>query len=245
MLRFSRSGYDVQDLVFRIWVGMPRSGFFIHEAGFTATPRRFEPLYSYRHSAGVLRPNGSKRKDHIMQPKEREAVRKRAARMLRRAGLVITPEEETRMEIADFGLGDLGRMGLEIIVYVNNDRYCAKELILFPFQTCPEHRHPPLSEKNPGKQETFRCRWGTVYLYIPGEPARRPKARIYEKYSGSLTARNEIVLKPGNQYTLPPNTLHWFQAGKNGAVVSEFSSVSVDVSDVFTDLEINRMAGIE
>lgn len=41
-------------------------------------------------------------------------------------------------------------------------------------------------------------------------------------------------------YTLPPDTLHWFQAGEEGAIVSESSTKSVDESDVFTDPEIRR-----
>jgi D-lyxose ketol-isomerase len=43
------------------------------------------------------------------------------------------------------------------------------------------------------------------------------------------------------QYTIPPNTLHWFQAGEGGAIVSEFSSMSVDEKDVFTDPNIVRV----
>ena len=38
---------------------------------------------------------------------------------------------------------------------------CAKELILMPRQTCPEHWHPPVGGE-PGKEETFRCRWGEI-----------------------------------------------------------------------------------
>jgi D-lyxose ketol-isomerase len=40
------------------------------------------------------------------------------------------------------------------------------------------------------------------------------------------------------------NTLHWFQGGKNGAVVSEFSSTSTDEKDFFTDPEIQRITKI-
>jgi D-lyxose ketol-isomerase len=48
------------------------------------------------------------------------------------------------------------------------------------------------------------------------------------------------VLRPGEQFTVPPNTRHWFQAGPDGAVVSEFSTQSRDDLDVFTDPEISR-----
>jgi len=65
---------------------------------------------------------------------------------LERAGVILRPDEKKAIEVADFGLGveSLARLGLEILVYVNTDRVCAKELVLFPRQTCPEHRHPPI-----------------------------------------------------------------------------------------------------
>ncbi len=47
-------------------------------------------------------------------------------------------------------------------------------------------------------------------------------------------------LEPGDQHTIPPETLHWFQAGPDGAIVSEFSTESRDDLDVFTDPEIGR-----
>ena len=166
----------------------------------------------------------------------------KAHALLRNAGIVITDAEKRGMQVLDFGLpaSMFPAIGLEIVVYENNDRYCAKELILFPRQTCPEHRHPAVAGK-PGKQETFRCRWGEVYLYVPGDPVKtRPKATLPEGKRATFTAGHEIVLKPGDQYTLPPNTLHWFQGGPKGAIVSEFSSTSTDEHDVFTDKEIKR-----
>ncbi len=161
--------------------------------------------------------------------------------MLKRAGIVITPDEHAKMEVADMGFGDIEHLGLEIIVYENNARYCAKELILFPWQICPEHAHPPIDKSNTGKQETFRCRWGEVYLYVEGEPTPNPSARVPEKYAKYLRVNHEIILRPGDQYTLKPNSLHWFQAGKKGAVVSEFSSPSIDETDIFTDPGIVRV----
>jgi D-lyxose ketol-isomerase len=93
----------------------------------------------------------------------------------------------------------------------------------------------------PGKQETFRCRWGEVYLYVPGDPARTcSKAVLPEGKRAAFTVTREIILKPGDQYTLPPDTLHWFQGGPKGAIVSEFSSTSTDENDAFTDKEIKR-----
>jgi D-lyxose ketol-isomerase len=155
------------------------------------------------------------------------------------AGIILTPEEATSIEVADFGLGELERTGLELVVYVNTERVCAKELVLFPRQTCPEHLHPPIGNE-PGKEETFRCRWGTVYLYVAGEPTPRPRARPPAGREQTYTVWHEQVLQPGQQYTIPPNTLHWFQAGDEGAVVSEFSTRSRDEYDIFTDQQIRR-----
>jgi len=180
-----------------------------------------------------------------MKSQQVSRARKRTLAMLRKAHIAVTAGEAARIEVADFGLNDLKTLGLELIVYENNGRYCAKELVMFPGQTCPEHRHPPLAEGNPGKQETFRCRWGEVFLYTEGEPAARPKAKIPSRYRGSFTVRHEIILHPGDQYTIPPNTLHWFQAGKQGAVVSEFSSTSSDDTDIFTDQNIRRTPAYE
>jgi D-lyxose ketol-isomerase len=55
---------------------------------------------------------------------------------------------------------------------------------------------------------------------------------------------HELILDPGEQYTIPPNTLHWFQAGDQGAIVSEFSSISRDDIDIFTDPRIRRIPEI-
>jgi D-lyxose ketol-isomerase len=167
------------------------------------------------------------------------AAQQQAREYLSRAGIVITPEEATNIEVADFGLNELDDTGLELVVYVNTDRVCAKELVLFPRQTCPQHYHPPVAGE-PGKEETFRCRWGEVYLYVPGEATPHPKAIPPKGREGTYNVWHEIILRPGEQYTLNPNTPHWFQSGDEGAVVSEFSTRSRDESDIFADPQIQR-----
>lgn len=47
------------------------------------------------------------------------------------------------------------------------------------------------------------------------------------------------------QYTLGPDTLHWFQSGPRGAVLSEFSTRSMDAKDFFTDPEIQRITKVK
>jgi D-lyxose ketol-isomerase len=174
-----------------------------------------------------------------------EAVRIRGEAMefLGKAGIVITPAESGSIETADFGLNDFYNTGLGVLVYVNTDRCCAKEIVMWPGQTCPEHRHPRVGE-DPGKEETFRCRWGTVYLYVEGAPSENRSCQPPESREGAYTVFKEVVLRPGDQYTLYPNTLHWFQAGPEGAVVSEFSTRSTDENDYFSDPEIQRITKV-
>ncbi len=168
----------------------------------------------------------------------------RAAEMLSRVGITLTGEEQKNIEVAEFGLNDLKKTGLELVIYVNTDRYCAKELVLFPGQTCPEHRHPAVGD-DPGKMETFRCRWGKVWLYVEGESTNPLQAQVPQGSEDFYTVYHEIELNPGEQYTIPPDTLHWFQAAGEGAIVSEFSSTSRDEFDVFTDPRIKRLPEIE
>nr|WP_245746308.1 D-lyxose/D-mannose family sugar isomerase [Evansella caseinilytica] len=152
-------------------------------------------------------------------------------------------EELAAIEYADFGLNNIEEEGLNLLVYVNNERYCAKELVLLPYQTCPEHKHPPVNG-TPGKRETFRCRQGKVYLYVEGANGLDETlihAALPQKNKQYYTAAKEIVLLPGEQFTIEPDTYHWFQAGEAGAVISEFSSPSDDASDVFQHPYVKRV----
>ena len=155
------------------------------------------------------------------------------------SNIVFASDELSSIEYADFGLSNFENEGLNLIVYENNDRYCAKEMVLLPFQTCPEHLHPNRNGE-PGKQETFRCRKGSVVLFVEGE-ANGVTVRVPEGKENYYTVKHGIVLMPGEQYTILPNTKHWFQAGEEGAIISEFSSNSDDSSDVFTDPSVKRV----
>lgn len=179
-----------------------------------------------------------------MKRTEVEHAQQRTATILQNASIILTKAEQEQIEIAHFGLGELEKQGLELITYINTDRYCAKDLVMFPRQTCPEHKHPPVGD-DPGKMETFRCRYGKVYLYIEGEETPNIKATIPQGSEPYYTVFHEVELSPGEQYTIPPNTLHWFQAGDEGAIISEFSSTSRDEADIFTDPRIIRDPSIE
>jgi D-lyxose ketol-isomerase len=174
-----------------------------------------------------------------MTNEQYEQARLRTLDFFDKAGVVVTPKEKKNIIVYDFEFDDLDNVGLEILVYVNTEKICAKELVLFPRQSCVEHCHPTIGDA-PGKEETFRCRWGKVFLYVPGEPTPNIGATIPENMKDHITVFHEIELNPGEQYTLFPDTLHWFQAGPEGAVISEFSTTNTDNIDKFTDPRIKR-----
>lgn len=176
-----------------------------------------------------------KKTDHDIQIKN-------ALEIYDKAHIVLTDEEKNNIEVADFNLGIVQNVGLQLVVYINTERVCAKEMVLTPFQTCPEHWHIPTNGQE-GKEETFRCRYGEVYLYVEGDGAEgNIKARLPKT---EVTVFHEIVLHPGEQFTITPGMKHWFQGGPEGAVVSEFSTHSTDETDIFTDKNIIRMPTIE
>lgn len=168
-----------------------------------------------------------------------EEARRKTLQYFEKANIALTKNEKANIEIADMGLNRLEEVGLQLVTYVNTDRYCAKEMVSFPRQTCPEHRHPEIKGE-PGKKETFRCRWGKVYLYVEGEFTENPSCKPPEGNEDCYTVGREIELNPGDQFTIPENTKHWFQGGSDGAIISEFSSPSRDEYDVFTNPNIER-----
>lgn len=167
-------------------------------------------------------------------------VRNEALELFEKANIILTEKEKANLEIADFGLNKVREVGLQLITYVNTDLVCAKELALLPGQICPEHKHPKRSFDE-GKEETFRCRYGKVFLYVEGEPTKSSEVLLPEEDQGYYTVFHEIILEVGMQHTIYPNTLHWFVAGLEGAVVSEFSTRSTDEEDIFTNNLIRRL----
>ena len=162
-----------------------------------------------------------------------------------KAHIVLTEEEKANIEVADLGLNMVDKVGLQLVVYINTDRVCAKEMVLTPHQVCPEHRHGPTNGQE-GKEETFRCRYGKVYLYTDSESGKGDKDKIGVPLPPTdVTVFNETVLLPGEQFTIMPGTLHWFTSGDEGAVISEFSTRSTDETDYFTDKRIVRAPSIE
>ena len=128
-----------------------------------------------------------------------EKTVKRALEFYEKAGIILNEDEKKRIEVVDYNLGIVDELGLEILTYVNTERVCAKEMVLFPYQTCAEHKHVPTNGKA-GKEETFRCRYGKVYLYVSGEGKKEDiKAKLPKT---DVSVFHEVILNPGEQYTI-------------------------------------------
>ena len=101
-----------------------------------------------------------------------------------KAPIILAEEEKKNLEITDYALGDAAATGTEIIIYVNTERCCAKEMALLPFQTCPEHRHAPIAEAIPARKKLFaaglaRCFYMWMVSRLPTRRPNRPKEYIW------------------------------------------------------------------
>ena len=175
----------------------------------------------------------------MITKRERERAIQHAWKLCQQTGIPLLDHEIGRIEVADFGLSEFEASGLAILALQVTQEVGIKLIALYPWQVCPEHRHPPQGDY-PGKEEIFRGQWGEVSLYVPGEPTPNPKGQPPPHRRDYCTVWHEIVLRPGDQYRTPPDTWHWFQAGPDGAVLWSFSSKVTDAEDVFLDPEVTR-----
>jgi len=160
------------------------------------------------------------------------AAHAEAVALIRRTGLVFTPEEWAKLAVNDFSLGRLRIEGWAFIDLLRTPRTRITLLVLLPHQTLPEHLHPAY-EGEAGKEETLRCLWGQTKVVVPGEPT--PGLLIPEGKDHYYTVRHAITLQPGEQCTVPPLTKHWFQAGPEGAVNMAFQNRVDETLNIFTD----------
>jgi D-lyxose ketol-isomerase len=174
----------------------------------------------------------------MITSKELQRAKKRALKILDQAGVQLGQEESGRLEVIDFGLGNLRVEGLQLLTMFQTDRIAGRILIMTPDQTEPEHWHPPFSD-NPGKQEIIRAVWGEVRFYLPGKDTMR-KGFLVPGKEHLYTMRHERLLAPGDTLVLEPGTKHWFQAGSEGAVFYSFSTMVRDGEDCFSDPRVRR-----
>jgi D-lyxose ketol-isomerase len=175
----------------------------------------------------------------MITQRERQEAIQHAWALCTKTGIPLLDREIDHIEVADFGLGEFKTSGLAILTLAVTRDVGIKLIALYPWQICPEHRHPPVGDY-PGKEETFRGLWGQAWGYVPGEPTPDPKARVPEHRRPYYTSWREVDLGPGHQHTSSPNEWHWFQAGPEGAVILSISSRPTDYQDDFQDPNVQR-----
>ena len=165
-------------------------------------------------------------------------VQQKAHALIGKSGFRITDGERTEIAVADFGLNDIYKEGIQVLTFFETDRIAGKVLVLLPNQTEPEHWHPPVGD-DPGKEEVIRALWGDLRFYVSGED-NMEAGFIPEGKEQFYTLRHEIIMKPGDQLEFAPGEKHWFQAGPRGAVLYSFSTTVRDNLDQFTDPHVVR-----
>ena len=113
-------------------------------------------------------------------------MQERVTQALAQAGMVLTPQEQTQIEVVDFGLSELERTGLQLVMYINNDRYCAKELVMIPRQTL-RTASPSTAQRDQSRQA------GDLSLPLGQGLALRGR-RAEPGDSGACTGRQRTIL---------------------------------------------------
>jgi D-lyxose ketol-isomerase len=166
-------------------------------------------------------------------PELAKAVFQQGVELIRKIDFPLTPADWAELKVNDFGLGDLRNEGFVFADLLRTDRVRLTLLILLPYQSLPEHLHPPYGSE-PGKEETLRCLWGETRVYVPGTP-NNPAIRIPKGKEAYYTSLHEVVIRPGEQCTVKPNLAHWFQGGTEGGVNLAFQNRVNEDLNIFTD----------
>ena len=137
----------------------------------------------------------------------------------------------------DFGKGDFTSFGMGGVFWCNEkaEGYFGHEIYLLPGQNIPEHRHLPTTDAAGQpvrcKIESWQVRHGSVYGFSEvGEPnlekypeAKAMLSKLQIPYLKCVHVEKWVA--DGKVYKLAgPETWHFMQAGKEGAIVTEYAT---------------------
>lgn len=166
------------------------------------------------------------------------SVMSQVKEIIQKSKLNVTNCELMKIQVTDFGLGDLKQYGAQIITLSDTDLIGVKLIVLLPDQILPEHYHPRVDEYM-GKQEIVRGEWGQTFVYDEGTANDFGKQRVSSELE-NYTAFNETLLGRAEQLLIEPRTKHWFMGGPEGSIIWSFSSKVLDKNDVFTNKSVKR-----
>ena len=158
-----------------------------------------------------------------------------AQELIAKSGFQLSPEELERLEVNDFGLGDVRKEGFVFVDILRSDQLRIVIIVLLPNQTLPQHIHPPYEGETTGKEETLRVLYGQTRVYSETQKADEEGAMIPEGKGKYYTDRNAVLLNVSEQFVIPPNTSHWFQACAEGSVNITFQKRVDETRNIFFD----------
>ncbi len=177
-----------------------------------------------------------------MDQKEKDDIQKETLATLKKFKnqCPLTEDDLSKLEFVDFGLKNIRVEGLQLITLQEAQQFCVRVLIMLPNQTEPEHWHPPFDDTI-GKEELLRVVAGQLRVYTQGEETLK-EGFIVSGKEHCYTARCEHILNPAEQIFFAPGKdgKHWFQGGKDGAIVLCLAGKTKDKADYFTDPNIIR-----
>jgi len=167
-----------------------------------------------------------------MTPEQQKEIIQQATDLINKSGLKLSGHEWSQLAINDMGLGDIAREGFAFVDILRSSKLRITVLVLLPSQTLPQHMHPPY-EGEQGKEETLRVLYGHTKVFVEG--AGNTDVHIPTGKDQYYTAKQEIALDAGGQYTVAPGIKHWFQAGAKGSVNMTFQNRVDETKNVFDD----------
>lgn len=169
-----------------------------------------------------------------MTPQQLKAAQKQARDLIGKSGLVLSSDEWSQLAVNDMGLENFSNEGFVFVDILRSERVRITVLVLLPDQSLPQHLHPSY-EGEPGKEETLRVLYGNTKVFVEGQAGSDIKIPAgKEQY---YTARQEISLDAGGQYSIAPGIKHWFQAGPEGSVNMTFQNRVDETKNIFDDPE--------
>ncbi len=168
-----------------------------------------------------------------MDTSQIKVVTDKAKALIKRSGLILSEHDWQQFAVNDFGLGDIYREGLLFVDILRSDRLRITVIVLLPHQSIPQHRHPSYDTES-GKEETLRVLYGHTQVFIEGTQ-NNTHAPIPSEKEAYYTVKHKIALDAGQQYTVPPGTKHWFQAGPEGSVNMTFQNRVDETKNIFDD----------
>ena len=168
----------------------------------------------------------------VMSTTQLQSVVQQVKDLINKSGLVLSGAEWRELTVNDFGLGDIYTEGFAFVDILRTERLRITVIVLLPYQTLPQHLHPPYKGER-GKEETLRVLYGHSKVYVEGTPARN--INIPPGKDELYTARHEIALNAGEQYTVQPGVKHWFQGGPHGSVNMTYQNRVDETMNIFDD----------